>query len=362
MAKRLGTRSWSTSNKQQRSKLVTTLLDPDRLCDRTAEAATLGSMIQNYRVIPSILEWVTASDFFLDEHRAIFEATLQIWHRNPGGELDGALLRSELEQNGALKDIGGVDYLRQVVESTPSSANGPYYAERVAKKARYRQLVSVVGEMSQTVELGGEVGEQIQEVQRLAMSLDCEQIRQDVYDTRQCATQFATDTQEGTTAIQTGYRNLDRLISGVTPGQMPLVGGRPSQGKTTLACGMACNMAQANKRVLIFTLEMTARSLIERMCATLGQVSLQLVKSRHAPEEKLRAFYGGALELAKLPILVVENANTVERQAGVIEAFRQIEPVDVVLIDYLGLMSTSQPSSSRNDEVSRISRDLKRQH
>lgn len=102
---------------------MSTIIKTGRACGPYEGAGVLGSMILDPNCIPTVLEWIDAESFYFAEHRAIFEAILSVWHRNPGGALDGLLLRSELERATVLESIGGLEYLRQVIESVPSSAN-----------------------------------------------------------------------------------------------------------------------------------------------------------------------------------------------------------------------------------------------
>lgn len=331
---------------------------PDRLCDRAAEAATLGSMIVDHKVIPAVLEYLTADSFFLEEHNCIFQAVVDLWRQNPGGAVDGLLLRSRLDESGKLKDVGGLDYLQQVVDTVPYSSNAIHYARRVLAKQRYRRLVAAAEQIERTITNGGDVDEQTVEVQRLAMSLDCDQTASSVFDVSKHATQVALDTQNGSDAIPTGFVALDRIITGMNPGELDLIAARPSMGKTALACGIALNVAKAGKHVLFVTLEMSARSLIERLIAMLAGVCLKAIKSG-PPQDVLNQFYEGSLALEKLPITIVENATTPEKQAAIVQAQKQGAGADVIMVDYLGLMDSGEKTRSRNDEVSAISKKLK---
>lgn len=333
-------------------------VEVDRLCDRASEAAVLGSMLLSHKVIPAVQEWVTADSFFLEEHTRIFSAIIGLWRQNPGGVVDGLLLRSHLEHANELVDVGGLDYLNQVMNTVPHAHNAVYYAKRVADKQRYRQLVAVAEQVERVVTDGGDVDEQVAEVQRLAMSMESERAASDIFDVGKCASQVALDTQNGSRGIPFGYRALDRMVPGANPGDLILVAARPSMGKTALACGVALNMAQSGKRVVLLTLEMSARGLIERLIATHAGVNLSLVK-QGPPKDVLDRFYQASLDLEKLPIRIVENATSPERQAAIVQTMKQGAGVDVVFIDYIGLMRSGQRASNRNDEVSEISRSLK---
>ena len=116
------------------------------LADRAAEAAVCGAMIQRAACIPSVLQVISAEDIAHDDLGAVFGAVLRVWHAH-GGSVDGVLVRSDLESRGLLDKIGGADFLRQVVESTPTAATATYYADRVAERARYRACFQAVERM-----------------------------------------------------------------------------------------------------------------------------------------------------------------------------------------------------------------------
>jgi replicative DNA helicase len=328
---------------------------------KSAEAACLGSMIYDSKVIPGVLEWVDSQSFVFPEHRAIFEAILTVWRRNPGGALDGVLLRNELEKSKALESVGGLDYLRQVVESVPSSANAMYYSREVAERQRYRSAVDAIEQMRQRVTEGGPVDEIVQRVQELAMGLECQPQQRNIYRVQDHASEVAIQTQESPCVIATGFSRVDRLAAGVCPGDVAYVAARPSIGKTAFVCGWALNAAKAGTHVAFFTLEMTARALMERLSATLGCVSLARVKRRDPPKEMLDAFYGGSLLLEGLPITIIENAGTVEQVTAALRQLEQGGPVGLVMIDYIGLMTaTDSRRWNRNEQLTEISRGLKR--
>jgi len=145
------------------------ILPNELLMSRSAEAAVCGSMVFDSKVIPAVLEWIDPSSFAFQENRAIFEAILKVWRHNPGGEVDGVLLRNELEHGGKLKEVGGLDYLREVVETVPTSANAIYYAKEVAERQRYRAACKAVEDMHKVLDEGGPVDEVVQDIQGLAM-------------------------------------------------------------------------------------------------------------------------------------------------------------------------------------------------
>jgi replicative DNA helicase len=339
----------------------TTTIPAELLMSKADEAATLGRMFIDSGKIPAVLEWVTRETFAFPEHQAVFDAILKVWRRNPSGALDGVLLRSELEQTRALEDVGGLDYLREIVESTPPAANGVYYARQVEDRQRNRANVAAVEQMREVLLAGGSAAEIAEKIQALAMALQSRPREQNIYHVKDHATTVAVQTQDEPCIVASGYQNIDRLVGGVCPGDAAYLAARTSMGKTTIACGWTLNAARAGKHVAFFTLEMTARALMERLSAMLGHVSLATVKRPRPAQNILDAFYEGTLLLSKLPITIIENAPTVEQMTATLRQLKQTGPVDLVCIDYVGLMAaTHSRNRNRDEQLTEISRDLKR--
>lgn len=333
--------------------------NPDLLMSRSAEAATLGSMMLNARVIPSVLRVVSGESFALREHRAIFTAIVSAWAAKPQADLDALLVRAKLEEANALEEAGGLEYLHKVVESVPTSANAVYYAEKVADRARYRQVFAAVEKMRTLVLEGGEVGDLVRQVQQAALTLTGGGLDHGLYHVSEHATNVAVATQDEPDLAYTGFTDVDRLLGGISRGDMVIVAARPSIGKTAFAGALALRAAQAGKRVVFFTLEMTASALIERFESVLSRVPLHWVKRRAVDAGAIDRFYEAALALAKLDITIVERCAGADQMAGVLRQCQQIRPVDLVCIDYLGLMRPPAGARTRNDQVSEISRGLK---
>jgi replicative DNA helicase len=334
---------------------------PDRLFDRAAEAAVLGAMVVDHKCIPSVLERLDRESFALTEHKTILDAIVSVWRRNPGGEIDGLLLRSELSNRKELEEAGGLDYLREVVETVPSSVNVLYYARLVADKKRFRDAAVALGKMQEVLDGPGDINGVIQEIQGLAMGLECRARDQNVYHVKDHATIVAIQTQDAPCIVPTGFIHVDRLAGGVCPGDLAYLAARPSMGKTAFACGWALNAARTGTHVALFTLEMTARAVMERLSATLGQVPLARIKRPNPPKDMLDQFYDGSLRLAELPITIVENIPTVGQIMATLRQLKQMGSVGLVMIDYVGLMAASDSRTrNRNEQVSEISRELKR--
>lgn len=341
---------------------MTTMIPAELLMSKSAEGAVLGSMIIEPKCIPAVLGLVTMESFAFAEHRVLYEAIVSVWQRNPGGELDGVLLRNAMEGSRAMEDAGGLNYLQEVVDSVPTAVNAMYYARQVQERQRYRETAAAVEQMREALIEGGPVETIVQDIQGLALGLEYQPREVNVFHVRDHAKNVAVATQDVRIAIHTGFRAVDRLVAGFSPGDLAYIAARPSIGKTSFASCVALNIAKGGGSVVFISLEMTAKALMERMAAVLGQVPLSEILRQDPPQDKLDAFYAGAIELAGLPILIIENVGTVEQILTHVRRAKQTDKVDAVFIDYLGLMTPPEGQSirSRNDQLTVISRGLKR--
>jgi len=331
----------------------------ERLYDKAAEGCVLGSMIVDPSRIPSVLSvLIDESPFFFPEHKAILLAILAVWRQN-GKALDGVLVRGELSRSGKLDAVGGVEYLQAILDNVPTAANAVYYAKRVLARQQYRDLVAAHDAIGKVLDEPSEIGEQVARVQEIALGLRAAEPQQFTFPVGQHATRVAMATQNGVSFMATGLRNLDWYISGFAPGGLIVLAGRPSMGKTALAVTIALNLAQEGKRVVFFTLEMSADELIERMISVLSGVNLLSIKRPNPDPTALNEFYAGALALERLPVVILENQNTVEQQLASLRQHAAADGVDIAFVDYMQLMTTGRRIDNRVQEVSAISRGLK---
>jgi replicative DNA helicase len=179
------------------------------------------------------------------------------------------------------------------------------------------------------------VDEQIEQIQALALGLEDGKPATE-YCTFAEAEKVAAEIGDEGTLVKTGLKNIDNIISGVAPGELIIIAGRPSMGKSALALQLAVNMAKSGLSVLFFSLEMTHRALIQRALKN-----------------------GDVQELANLDIVLHERGDTPEKQIAFIKSRRQLSKVDVVFIDYLQLMNCGRKNDNRVSEISEISRKLK---
>ena len=332
--------------------------DTKMLWDKAAEAAVLGSMIQDSKCIPGVMTRLTEDSFFDDFNKLIFQAIINLFTSK--GPMDIIRIYDELEAHHKPEDFGGRQYVAQVLQSTPSAANVAYYTDIIKKKERGRQLIEKVGRMQDV--LASYDDDKEQQILDLALEIEPVKTVETRYDIQKCATGLAM--QLGGPAkslLRTGFKDVDSLIGGFTPAEVVIIAGRPSMGKTTLATDLALNMAGVGKSGLFFTLEMTAAALVQRASASLGGVRLIDIKRwgfDGLPEDIRERYCAGALKLSSLPIVIHEAADTPEKIIAIVKSEKKLKTVDFIVIDYIQLMHAARGNENRQQEITTISRKL----
>ncbi len=309
-------------------------IDTEKLWSVEAEAGVLGSIVLDSGCIGKILPILDGNSFFKPEHQTIYDALIALFLGN--NPTDAVALRTQLKAINQLEQIGGVEYIARLLESVPSSANAVYYAGVVKDRQKYRDLIGMVDLIGKVFDEPLGVDDQIQRIQDLALGFEKSKLSTEYFTLAEHAEKVAIESQEQTAVIETGFRNIDHIVGGVSPGELIIVAGRPSMGKSALALQFALTMAKAGLSILFFTLEMTYRALIERA-----------LKNEQA------------VELSKLDVVLHEGCETPEKQIAFIKTRKQTHKVDAVFVDYLQLMSTGRKSENRVQEITTISRKLK---
>ena len=331
-------------------------MQPEKLQNLYAEAATLGSMILAGNVIPCVLERLTKADFMDDRHQVLFDSIVRVW-RQAGRDLDGVLVRTDLDKTGQLAAAGGVEYLGKVLETVPSAANACFYRDMVAEKSKLRKLVCVVEAMQRTLDQGNDSAEVAESIRSLALGIDADQPRRSVFEAEDCAIEAALAIQDEGAGLQTGFRNIDDIVGGFQPGELIILAARPSVGKTSLALGIAGHVAKSTG-VLFVTLEMPAKRIFQNLAGMWGKVDVHALR-KNPDLSSVDRFQEAALEVAKTGLTVVESCSTVDRIAGAIRSHKQEAPLGLVVVDYLGLLRPVSKSRSRYEDTTEMSRSLK---
>lgn len=310
------------------------MIEIDKLWSIEAEAGVLGSMIIEPKCIGDIIPIIDEKSFYKPEHQIIYNCLVTLFITNL--PVDAIALRTELKCLNKLDEIGGVDYIRKILDSVPSAANALYYAGVVKDRQRYRNLIQAVDDITKIQNEPLTVDEQIQQIQELVLSLEQGKPEREYFTFAQDVEKIANELEDDNTFIKTGLRNIDYIINGFCPGELIVLAARPQMGKSALGCQFAINMAKTELSIIYFTLEMTCKGLIER---ALRQHTIS--------------------ELKEMDIIIHERADTPEKIIAFIRTMKQSHKVDAVFIDYLQLMNSGAKNDNRVQEISTISRKLK---
>ena len=330
-----------------------------------AEAAVLGSMALDPNCIGQVIQQIKADDFYRTEHQIIFEALVTLWEQK-GEKVDLLLLREELKKAKHLEEIGGVEYLAKIANAVPSAANVEHYVQIVKEKFLMRGLITAVGEiLSDAFDQGGDIGEKLDEAEKRIFAITQKKITGTAVPIRDLLTQAFEniDKREGhhVTGLPTGFAELDELTCGLQKGEMIIIAGRPSMGKTSFAMNVAEHIgADNNLPVAIFSLEMSDQQLAERMLCSRGMVDSQLVRKGMLDSNQYQELVQTAGEMSEKPIYIDDSPGLTPLELrGKARRLKSQYDIQCVFVDYLQLMSIGGKVESRQQEVSVISRYIK---
>ena len=329
--------------------------------DIEAERSLLGSMLISIDACHEILSLATKEDFYLDSHRILFDAMQSIDHQN--NPVDVTTLTSYLMDKKLLDKIGGVEYLLQLSESVPTTAHSQYYLKILNEKSLLRKLIqqstqiieNAYGEVENINDFIGESEKNFLSVTRdrnAGEFKDVKTVIQNVTD-RLVMLQKADGEISG---VKTGYYDLDQK------GDLIILAARPSVGKTAFALNVAYNVAyKADEAVAVFSLEMPAEQLIQRVICSAGSLKAESLRSGAILKESNERYYAAADKVSKCNLYIDDTPGIrVGEIAAKCRRLHREHGLKMIIIDYLQLISgPANSKESRQQEVSDISRQLK---
>jgi replicative DNA helicase len=334
-----------------------------------AEQSVLGGLMLDSTAWDQIADRVTAEDFYRNDHRLIFAATAGLIERSQ--PCDAVTLSGHLESQGLLDQVGGLAYLGSLARDTPTTANIRAYADIVRERSVLRQLISagnlIVGAALEPE--GREAREIVDEAERAVFEIaergsrgkvgfkSVKSILPDVVN--RIDELYHSDGK--LTGVATGFKKLDEMTSGLQPGDLIIIAGRPSMGKTALAVNIAENAALgANKSAAIFSMEMSAESLTLRMISSLGRINQSNLRSGRLEEQDWPRIDSAMTQLGNAKIFIDETpALTPTEVRARARRLKRERGLDLIVVDYLQLMQVPGTKENRATEISEISRSLK---
>ena len=333
--------------------------------NQEAEQSVLGAMLVNPNAILAVLEVLVAEDFYRDSHRIIFRAMTELNRR--AQEVDVVTLAAQLEREGTLERAGGREFIHTLAEFVPAAANALHYAEIVREQSVLRSLIQAGNEIA---ELGyqhaGSPAELLDRAEQKVFTIQQQRRVAEFQHLKQVLVESFLRIQEGQdseglTGLATGFEGLDDYTGGFQKTNLIVLAARPGVGKTSLALNIAHNVAVDHGRaVAVFSLEMSAMELCERLMCSQARVSSHKLRTSRLSGEEMAKLVTAAGVLEKADIFIDDSSdlNMFELRAKARRLFSKTPP-SLIIVDYLQLMAGDSRAESRQQEVANISRSLK---
>ncbi len=336
--------------------------------DIEAEQAVLGSMLTDKNAVTSAIEVLKEEDFYREDNRMIYSAILNLYNRSE--PIDIITLKSELSSMGALEKVGGLEYLANLPDMAPTSANVDKYIKIVEEKSMLRSLIQTANEI---IALGYDPTEEVETIM--------DQAEKRIFDVMQKKNQkgyssikdILVDTFAGLeklynqkqhiTGVPTGFSDLDYKTAGLHESDLVLIAARPAMGKSAFALNIATNAAvRANIPVAIFSLEMSKEQMVNRILCSEAMVDSNKIRTGKIDDEDWMKLAGALGPLSESGIYIDDTPGiSIMEIRAKCRKMKLEKNIGLVIIDYLQLVqgSNSKRVGSREQEISEISRSLK---
>ena len=333
-----------------------------------AEQSVIGSMMMDRDAIMTAGEIISGSDFYQTVYGVLFDAMTELF--NEGRPVDLVTLQERLKEKNVPPEISSMEYIRELLEAVPTSANVKYYAEIVQEKSVLRRLIKMNEEIADSCYLGQEPMEALLEgAEKKIFELTQKRNVKEYTPIKEVVLnaldkiEKASRAKGNVTGIPTGFIDLDYKLSGLQPSDLVLVAARPSMGKTAFVLNIAQHVAfRQNKCVAIFSLEMSKEQLVNRLFALEAHVDVQLIRSGNLKDTDWEKLIEGAGIIGKSDLIIDDTSGiSVSELRSKCRKYKMERGLDLIIIDYLQLMSgsTVRRNESRQQEISEISRALK---
>lgn len=332
-----------------------------------AEQAVLGAIFLNTDALADVMEYVEADDFYRRAHQILFQAMVNL--NNDGEAIDVLTVQNYLTTNNQLDDVGGVAYIAELATSVPTAANAGYYAKIVEEKSMLRRLISTATNIITQANNGDDdVPSLLDSAERQIMDVSERRNRSGFREIKDVLNETLSDIDrlsqqsEDITGLPTGYREFDKMTAGLQPDNLIILAARPAVGKTAFALNIAQNVATStDTSVAIFSLEMSAESLVNRMLCAEGSINANHLRTGQLDEGEWQNLIVamGALSNTSIFIDDTPGIKMAEIRAKCRRLAKEKGNLGLVVIDYLQLIEGSN-KESRQQEVSEISRQLKK--
>ena len=319
----------------------------------------LGECIEKFKPGPEV--------FYDLKHRTLYELLLEMYDAKDA--IDIITLQQRLKDRGQLEGVGGLAYLASLPDAVPSAANLSFYADIVREKYILRKMIRTCTDVvAQVHEHEGEVDKLLDEVETQILRISEARVEEKSSKIKDLVNRAITKIEEYhqnqgmTTGLATGFQDLDRMTTGMHGGEMIVLAARPSMGKTSLAMNVAEHVALDQKQpVGVFSLEMTAESLVLRMLCARSRVNLRAIRDGFLAERDFPKLTGAAGRMANAPLYIDDTSGlSILQLRAKARRMHQQFGIKLIVIDYLQLLSsTSRRADNRQQEIADISNGIK---
>lgn len=333
---------------------------------REAEEAVLGAVLINPEAYYEVASFLRAEDFYIHRHGWIWEAFARLHERRV--PIDLLTVSEELDQLGRLAEVGGPAYLTQLINNVPTSLHAEAYGRIVEANAIRRRMLNAANEIAKLAyQQEASIDTVMDEAEKTVFGVSERRTTRDLRKIQEVLSEYYDRVDQLSTrgadafGVPTGFTDLDRLLSGMQPSDLLIVAGRPGTGKTAFMLSAAKNAAQKYKKhVAIFSLEMSSEQLVQRMIAQETGIDSQRLRTGRLEGDEW-ALFAHAVEVLSDTVIFLDDtpALTPLQLRTKCRRLHAEYNLDLILVDYLQLMSSGTRSENRVQEVSYISRNLK---
>ncbi len=340
---------------------------------REAERAVLGGLMLETHRFDTVIQVIKENDFDGKDHQIIFQSMSELVEENK--PLDPLTVSEKLDNKNSLNKVGGKDYLIELATSTPSAANLEAYAEIIRQRSITRKLMKANSDISELISnpQGQDGASLLDKAESMIFALNDEtnlndqnlQSMRELIPSTMDRLHELSNKSDGLIGSSTGFKDLDNKLQGLQKGDLVVVAGRPSMGKTSFAMNIAENVLlddDSNGSVLIFSLEMPGESLTTRLLSGMTKLNQQNVRSGMLKDDELRILLQQSEKLKNMPLWIDDSSilSPMELRAKARRLARtEKDGLSLIVVDYLQLMQLPLSIENRVNQISEISRSLK---
>lgn len=335
--------------------------------DIEAEKAVLGAAFLHKNALADAQEYLAPEDFYRRAHQIIFKTMIQL--NDDDQPIDPLTMKSALDKDNQTENVGGVAYLAELATAVPTAANVSYYAKIVHDKSLSRRLINTATKIiNDSYADDGKIEDQLDHAEQEIMAVSENRNQtgfQSINEVLQQSFDHVSELSKqdsDITGLSTGYRQLDEMTTGLHPDELVIIAARPAVGKTAFVLNIAQNVATStDKTVAIFSLEMGAESLVNRMLCAEGNINANHLRTGQLDPDEWESLFVATGALSKTSIYIDDTPGikVAEIRARCRRLQKEKGNLGLIVIDYLQLIEGSNPDN-RQQEVSEISRQLKK--